>query len=257
MIGIFSWFGIDLPFEQRIKLIKKAGFDATSIWLGDEEKSCISDDFASIVHQNNLYLENAHAPYNKANLLWNRNSVNHAIDEYSKCIEYCSKNRIEILVIHPSKGNYKIENNECGLDALSVLTTFGKKNNVRIAVENTRQNHILDLIFENLNDIYFCFDSSHDNLYSEKKFALLTKFSDRLICVHLSDNHGIKDDHILPFEGVIDWDLFVDYLPKKFAGVYNLEVVDNKKNSPDEFLLAARSRIELIKKQIIRKNKLG
>ncbi len=36
--GIFSWFGIELPLDERLRLIKKAGFDSTSVWLGEEEE---------------------------------------------------------------------------------------------------------------------------------------------------------------------------------------------------------------------------
>jgi len=29
---------------------------------------------------------------------------------------------------------------------------------------------------------------------------------DRVATAHIHDNHGEKDEHLLPFEGVIDWD---------------------------------------------------
>jgi sugar phosphate isomerase/epimerase len=29
---------------------------------------------------------------------------------------------------------------------------------------------------------------------------------DRVVTVHLHDNHGEKDEHLLPWEGTIDWD---------------------------------------------------
>jgi len=30
---------------------------------------------------------------------------------------------------------------------------------------------------------------------------------DRVATVHVHDNHGEKDEHLLPFEGTIDWDV--------------------------------------------------
>lgn len=36
-LGIFSWFGFVLPFQERIALIKEAGFTATSLWWEDED----------------------------------------------------------------------------------------------------------------------------------------------------------------------------------------------------------------------------
>ena len=29
---------------------------------------------------------------------------------------------------------------------------------------------------------------------------------DRVVTTHIHDNHGDKDEHLLPFEGTIDWD---------------------------------------------------
>jgi sugar phosphate isomerase/epimerase len=29
---------------------------------------------------------------------------------------------------------------------------------------------------------------------------------DRLVTSHIHDNHGEKDEHLLPYEGTIDWD---------------------------------------------------
>ena len=35
-LSIFSWFSYPLPLQKRLELIKNAGFDATSLWWGDE-----------------------------------------------------------------------------------------------------------------------------------------------------------------------------------------------------------------------------
>ena len=35
---MFSWFGYPMPIEDRLDLIKRAGFDATGFWLGPEEE---------------------------------------------------------------------------------------------------------------------------------------------------------------------------------------------------------------------------
>lgn len=35
-LSIFSWFSYPLPLQERLELIKNAGFDATALWWGDE-----------------------------------------------------------------------------------------------------------------------------------------------------------------------------------------------------------------------------
>jgi hypothetical protein len=37
-LGMFAWFGYDLPMRERLQIIKDAGFDATALWW--DEKIC-------------------------------------------------------------------------------------------------------------------------------------------------------------------------------------------------------------------------
>ena len=37
----------------------------------------------------------------------------------------------------------------------------------------------------------------------EKSFEVMR---DRIVTAHIHDNHGDKDEHLLPYEGTIDWD---------------------------------------------------
>ena len=61
----------------------------------------------------------------------------------------------------------------------------------------------------------FCWDSGHEMCYNHS-VDLLKKYGDRLIMTHLNDNLGISrfdgktyytdDLHLLPLDGVADWD---------------------------------------------------
>ena len=91
---------------------------------------------------------------------------------------------------------------------------------VRIAVENLPQMqlaHTLELlsrIFERHpeSQIGLCYDSGHAELADPHGFQILEAFGERLITTHLHDNHGATDDHLLPWDGVIDWDRLLDLI---------------------------------------------
>jgi sugar phosphate isomerase/epimerase len=72
--GFFSWFGYPMPIEDRLQLIREAGFDRVSIWLGNEE-ACVSEhrpaELCATAARLGLFVECAHAPYDDCNLLWN------------------------------------------------------------------------------------------------------------------------------------------------------------------------------------------
>lgn len=91
-----------------------------------------------------------------------------------------------------------------------LLEYIGEKD-LRLAVENLRAsaNDILSYSLDRIVNLRYglCYDSSHDNLTAHP-MAILKKYGHRLITTHISDNHGEKDDHILPFEGPYRWDEF-------------------------------------------------
>jgi sugar phosphate isomerase/epimerase len=73
-------------------------------------------------------------------------------------------------------------------------------------------------------DVGFCFDSCHAQLYPGSA-AFLDQFDGRIFSVHLSDTHGSEDDHLPPFQGVVDWERVIDALARNaYAGPWHLEV---------------------------------
>jgi sugar phosphate isomerase/epimerase len=255
MVGIFSWYGIALPFEERIKRIKAAGFDSTSIWLGKAEELFENGDLkalAPIPREYGLYVENAHSPYDDINSLWDKYKRDEFQERIKAEIDYCSDNKIPMLVSHLTRGYEIQEPTEYGIEALKNLTRHAEDKNVILALENTRLNDILFAVFDAISspNLRFCFDSSHDNLYSETKLDTLRKLGPRLVCTHLSDNAGEKDDHWLPFTGTINWDDLCQAFPKEYEGVYTLEVVPKDVGDEGDFLARAKVTIEKIRENI-------
>ena len=50
-----------------------------------------------------------------------------------------------------------------------------------------------------------CWDFGHANISGVKQSEALTYIGKRLKHIHVNDNLGIKDDHLLPFMGNVDW----------------------------------------------------
>ncbi|QXZ81772.1 sugar phosphate isomerase/epimerase (plasmid) [Rhizobium sp. L51/94] len=98
-------------------------------------------------------------------------------------------------------------------ESLDAVRPYCLEKNVAIAVENIFGGGINQFVdfFENLFSRYepdfvgLCYDSGHSRVIDPDGFTLLERFRSRLIATHLHDNRGAKDDHLLPFDGVIDW----------------------------------------------------
>ena len=88
---------------------------------------------------------------------------------------------------------------------------FAKARGVTIALENTPSElgspSVLHkfLVETHLHDLKLCFDTGHAHL-DEGVGPGFEAMRDHLVTSHIHDNHGDKDEHLLPFDGTIDWD---------------------------------------------------
>lgn len=69
-----------------------------------------------------------------------------------------------------------------------------------------------------------CWDFGHANIVGLDQQHALRKVGKRLKCVHIQDNHGDADEHLLPFMGNVDWYMVTDVLAEiGFEGALSLE----------------------------------
>jgi len=100
---------------------------------------------------------------------------------------------------------------DAAFNSLEHLAAFAKERGVTIAIENTPNElgspaSLQQFVKEtHLHDLRFCFDIGHAHLETgvEAGFDLMR---DLVATTHLHDNHGDNDEHLLPYEGSIDWD---------------------------------------------------
>ena len=118
--GIFSWFGFDASIVERFQSIKDASFTNVSIWLGKEEnavKNVQLHEFSDAARISGLFIESAHAPFKDCIRMWSGSDSQkqELLTEYTKQIEFCSRNKIPVYVIHIAQKYNPPEPNEDGL----------------------------------------------------------------------------------------------------------------------------------------------
>lgn len=248
---MFSWFGYPMSFEERIDLIKGAGFEATGFWLGPEEELVARekvDMLPDLIRSRGLFLDYVHAPDIGCNDVWAQSDEKREkwIRTYGSYIDLCEKHSIPILVIHvsQSKGEQPGSPTEEGFTALGELVKIAEDSGVKIAIENTMQPALLDRIFTRIQSDHlgFCYDTSHDFLYSSRPGKLLAQWGHRLLVIHLGDNDGVFDRHWLPGLGVLNWKEIACWPPlKTYKGSLTLEVFskNQEKESPSAFMASA------------------
>ncbi|MBI4765317.1 MAG: sugar phosphate isomerase/epimerase [Deltaproteobacteria bacterium] len=259
-LGMYAWFGYRLPLEQRLKLIAQAGFSTTCLWFGEDEElfaAKTADKMPPLARETGLSVDNIHAPFEECNGLWSdsRMAVAAALDPYFRALEYCRKHDIPILVVHVGKGSSPPPPTQTGLQALEGLVARAEKLGVVLAIENTRSPHHADFVLSGIQSDHLglCYDSSHDFISGHSPCELLRKWGDRLLTTHLSDNNGRNDDHYLPGDGCIDWELVRDAFPgDRYSGSIMLEVVpQNFEHIPaEQFVCTAFKRASEMREKL-------
>jgi len=79
-----------------------------------------------------------------------------------------------------------------------------------------------------------CWDTGHAHIQELDQWDALHVIGDRLKMLHIQDNDGNSDQHLLPFMGGIDWRRLVDALYDiGYAGDFTYEVHNSIRTLPD------------------------
>jgi sugar phosphate isomerase/epimerase len=244
-IGMNRWFGYDISPKKSFELIKQAGFDNVILWWGDEFDHEIGSKelLPDMAKEVDLHIENVHMTFQRANALWeDTEETTISINDHISCIESCNSHGIPMMVMHLSKGYTPPEKSEKGLDNIIKIVECAEKNDIFIAIENIERMDYTDYVLDNIKSdkLRLCYDSGHDKCFVKSGF--LEKYADKIITLHLHDNDGTSDHHMIPGDGTIDWSYITNALKDaNYTGAITLECTNKgfdiyNKLTPEEYL---------------------
>ncbi len=238
-LGINSQFGISAT--EQLKLFKKVGYDGAFCgWIGADGLR----SFAQVMKDEGLIFQSVHAPFGGMRFLWEDDSqkAKEVLDDLKKCLRATIRREVPIMVMHAFIGFEDHTPNQMGIDRIGELVKMAEGSGTKIAFENTEGIEYLDALMDAFKDnpaVGFCWDSGHEMCYNYSN-DLLAKYGKRLLCTHLNDNLGIFGDeitwtddlHLLPFDGIADWEYNMSRLSKlDFGNILTFEL--NTKSKPD------------------------
>jgi sugar phosphate isomerase/epimerase len=117
---------------------------------------------------------------------------------------------------------------DAAFSSLENLSLFAKQRGVTLALENTpgemaTPTNLKQFLEQTrLTNVKLCFDTGHAHM--EGGLVPAAEAVDTLIATaHVHDNNGERDDHLLPYEGTIDWEATLQALPLEAALVLELK----------------------------------
>ena len=135
-----------------------------------------------------------------------------AMDEIKRALEAAEHIPLRNLVVHLGERDdeWSPRTIEYALTALEHLGAFARPLGVRLLVENllseaTTPEHLVTILqMGHLTNVGVCLDLGHAHITVGTADAIRT-LGDRIATVHVHDNHGMKDEHMWPGSGTIDW----------------------------------------------------
>ena len=243
-------YGFFMDDDDRFRLVKEAGFSAVGLWYGKETedfKIPLNRQF-ELVKKYGLKVDYLHAPfyYHKQLRDIDKAVREDAINEHKRWIDICVKQGIDKLVVHLNRLTLDEYVTDTLIDSLRTINDYAVKCGVKFAVENIGRPYDLQRVFEEIDNIYFCFDSSHANLVGDSKGDILARYINNLACTHLSDNEGEKDRHWIFGKGNVNFCAINNIIKNSgYTGRINAEVKASEEFfSPAEFLQAVKNKME-------------
>jgi sugar phosphate isomerase/epimerase len=187
-----------------------------------------------------------------------------AVDEVKRALEVAERIPFRYLIQHLGHGRQSADPRklDAAFSSLEQLSVFAKARGVTIALENTTdelgapaslQHFIADT---HLHDLRLCFDTGHAHIEDGVEVSF-DAMRERVATTHIHDNHGEKDEHLLPYEGTIDWDaalaaiatapqpvVFVLELAEQPGGAPTLDQIRSTFDKLEKNFTAKRARAE-------------
>jgi sugar phosphate isomerase/epimerase len=133
------------------------------------------------------------------------------MDEIKRAIEVAELLPFRYLVLHlgvPDEA-YDLRKFDAAFTSLEHLSIFAKERGAEVLLENipselSTPERILAFLQYTRLDLKVCFDIGHAHMTGGVQSAFRA-LHEHIAAIHVHDNHGDEDEHLLPFEGEIDW----------------------------------------------------
>ena len=240
----------DFRFYSKTKAEATALFEGTNFKYLDlslydpldyfkDKNTVLKDvcDAADVAAKLGLKFVQAHAPDGEHFIPGEkRDALIHAT---AVCIECCAKIGIKNLVVHPAplKDVPYSEFFKKNLEFLNAFLPVAEKYGVNILIENGPEQHApFSFIFSSGADmkefleyadhplIHAVWDTGHANMRKMDQYKSIITLGDDLYALHIADNAGERDEHMVPFTGSCNFDAIMQGLiDSDYKGYFTFE----------------------------------
>ena len=231
---------------ERIRELHRAGFryidlsmysfTPKSVYMGEEWKDAVRE-LKQEADRLGMKFVQAHSQGGNP-LSVDSSHIDFLTSATLRSIEICHELGIENTVVHSghAKGMSKEEWFEKNRDFYKRLFGAMESFGVNVLIENSTAANMKDQYFVNSGKdmvefldfvdhprLHACWDTGHGNCEGAQYDQIMT-LGKELYAIHYNDNHGARDEHLLPYFGTLNHDEIINALiDVKFGGYFTLE----------------------------------
>lgn len=210
-----------------LRYVKAVGFDIVELNFNDPNRCPSYEDgerWRKEAQRLSMRLL-AHAPAQASISSLDANEVKSGIEAYRKFLDAVAAYGIGSVVLHACVRTEGVDLSRLDehlvnlIHAVEELLPKCEEHGIRLMLETTvpgRPSSTMDNLVRVVDEIGsplagICLDTNHLNLTEDIERAVM-KSAGRVGELHLNDNYGMTEEHLLPFDGTIDWHGFAQAL---------------------------------------------
>lgn len=249
--------------EKAFEILRESGFTGVDFSFHERPQGEIFDPVKAkeLLDKNGLCCLQTHGPAD----FDAKYCMNESEPSYQAVADAIRRTRIlgaKVMALHSLYIPWvtKEEEWEMNLRFFRSFEPYLRENDVKIGVENlplqvTDTPEDINRFIAELDSPYYgaLLDTGHGRISGIEPHDYIRRLTPgSLIGIHVQDQHGQKDEHIIPYMGETDWAALIDALRESgYQGPLSLEIVHFMEKVPKELLPAAHQYAASVGKYLI------
>ena len=223
--------------------VEAAELSTTALALSSDGWKKQVEEMITVSEQEGIPFTSAHLPFVMGGGTMSAESMALFDQKMHNAIDAAAQLGVGYAVLHPNSATMlakdfnRTEQYDLVMKHLAPYVEHANRVGLPIALENMRIKHDVRYVrryCQNPDELCevadalgvgVCWDFGHANISGIKQSDGLAYVGKRLLALHVNDNMGIDDDHMLPFMGNVDWrDAMHGLVLADYHGIFNFEI---------------------------------
>ncbi|MCD6508052.1 sugar phosphate isomerase/epimerase [Candidatus Poribacteria bacterium] len=241
---------VEFEPEEAIERLREAGWRyfelADKHWRDIDKREKPEEGFRNLKRQCErlgVLIHQMHGPM--FNTCEEPSKLKAHMEEAERSLRWAGVLGVRWVVFHPGSASISEDEEDLeevrrrNLEVFGKLADTARQLQIGIAIENTADRNdggrrvfgattyeLLSLVRALGPEVAgICWDTGHANVQKLNQYKAIKALGKHLVATHIDDNNSSSDQHLLPFEGNIDWKGVMRALREvNYDGFFNLEI---------------------------------